>query len=192
MTTTSEPPVRRRRRLGWVAVPIALLVTGLVGVLATRPDASTRVTPSRLVGRPAPEAAGITIDGATEDLQSLRGRWVVVNFFATWCVPCRQEHPSLVAFAERHRAAGDAAVLGIVYADDVGAVRQFRVDSGGDWPMIVDPTGRIALDYGVSGVPESFLIDPSGTIVSKIVGGVRLGPLDQLLADAKSAPGGAR
>ncbi len=186
MTEIMETPVRRRRRLGWIAAPFALVLLGLVGVLATRPDAATSIAPSRLVGRVAPNAGGVTIDGSPTDLQSLHGSWVVVNFFATWCVPCRQEHPSLVAFSEQHRAAGDAAVFGVVYADDLGAVRQFRSDEGGDWPMLTDPDGRVALDYGVSGVPESFLIDPAGVIVAKIVGGVRTAALNQLVMDAKA------
>ena len=192
MTQIAEPSVRRRRRVGWIAAPIALVVLGLIGVLATRPDAATSVAPSRLVGRVAPKANGVTIDGSAADLQGLRGSWVVVNFFATWCVPCRQEHPSLVAFDEQHRAVGDAAVFGVVYADDFDAVRQFRSDEGGDWPMLSDPDGRIALDYGVSGVPESFLIDPAGVIVAKIVGGVRLAPLNQVLVDAKAKPSPTR
>ena len=178
--------------MGWIAAPVAFVVLGLIGVLATRPDAATSVAPSRLVGRVAPSASGVTIDGSPADLQGLRGSWVVVNFFATWCVPCRQEHPSLVAFDEQHRAAGDAAVFGVVYADDFDAVRQFRSDEGGAWPMLSDPDGRIALDYGVSGVPESFLIDPAGVIVAKIVGGVRLAPLNQLLMDAKAKPSQTR
>jgi cytochrome c biogenesis protein CcmG/thiol:disulfide interchange protein DsbE len=188
MTALADSPVRRRRQLGWVAAPVALVMIGLIGVLATRRDASTRVAPSPLIGTRAPATAGATIDGAPTNLGDLRGRWVIVNFFATWCVPCREEHPSLVAFAERHRVIGDANVFGIVYADDVGAVRKFRATEGGDWPMLVDPDGRLGLDYGVSGVPESFLIDPGGIVVAKIVGGVRLDPLERLLADAKNPP----
>ena len=188
MTQFAEPSVRRRRRVGWIALPVAFVVLGLIGVLATRPDAATSVAPSRLVGKIAPNASGLTIDGSPADLQSLRGSWVVVNFFATWCVPCRQEHPSLVAFDEQHRAGGDAAVFGVVYADDFDAVRQFRSDEGGEWPMLTDPDGRIALDYGMSGVPESFLINPAGVIVAKIVRGVRVAPLNQLLMDAKAKP----
>jgi cytochrome c biogenesis protein CcmG/thiol:disulfide interchange protein DsbE len=111
---------------------------------------------------------------------------VLVNFFATWCVPCRIEHPDLVAFHQRHRAIGDAEVLGVVYSDSTDAVRQFRSEYGGDWPMLVDPNGRIALELGVAGVPESFLISPDGIVVSKIVGGVRGSDLDDLLTRAQA------
>jgi cytochrome c biogenesis protein CcmG/thiol:disulfide interchange protein DsbE len=183
--TAADVVLRRRnaRRVGWIAAPIAVGLLGLVGVLAMSPQASTRVAPSPLVGRVAPDARGETIDGTSADLADLRGRWVIVNFFATWCVPCREEHPALVAFSQRHSQIGDAEVFGIVYADDTGAVRDFRDEEGGDWPMLVDADGRVALDFGVSGVPESFLIDPNGVVVTKIVGGVDLDPLEALVAD---------
>lgn len=185
MTPPEHTRRRRTRTLAWIAVPSVILVLGLVGVLATRPEASTRTTPSPLVGRVAPEARGETIDGTAADLADQRGRWVLVNFFATWCVPCREEHPSLVAFSERHASIGDAVVFGVVYADDVGAVREFRRAEGGDWPMLVDPDGRVALDFGVSGVPESFLIDPNGIVVARVLGGIDLDRLEALLDDAK-------
>ena len=108
-----------------------------------------------------------------------------MNFFATWCVPCRKEHPELVAFHQRHATAGDAAVIGVVYDDSVDAVRAFRAERGGSWPMVADPGGRIALELGVAGVPESFLISPDGIVVSKIVGGVRAAELESLLALAR-------
>ena len=104
-----------------------------------------------------------------------------VNFFATWCVPCRREHPELVRFQERHQAVGDVEVVGVVYDDSVDAVRQFKAERGGRWPMLSDPGGKVALDFGVSGVPESFLIGPDGVIVAKLVGGVRADDLDLLL-----------
>lgn len=94
--------------------------------------------------------------------------------------PCRVEHPELVRFDTAHRARGDASVVGIVYDDDPGAVRRFRAEEGGSWPMLVDPDGRIALSLGVSGVPESFLIIPDGQVAAKVVGGVRFDQLELL------------
>ncbi len=159
----------------------------VVAVLATRPPASTRVLDSPLVGREAPELEGETIDGREFEQARLDGRWVLVNFFATWCVPCRQEHDDLARFASRHDAIGDAAIVGVVYDDSVSAVRRFREEEGGGWPMLTDPEGSIAVRWGVAGVPESYLVSPDGLVAAKIVGGVLYGELEKLLAEAKDA-----
>jgi cytochrome c biogenesis protein CcmG/thiol:disulfide interchange protein DsbE len=177
---------RRSHRARWIALAVGVPVIGLVGILATRPPAATRLADSPLVGKPAPAIGGQTIDGTSVHLSDYRGRWVLVNFFATWCVPCRIEHPELIAFHQRHRAMGDAEVLGVVYDDSTDAVRQFRSEHGGAWSMLVDPAGRIALELGVAGVPESFLISPEGIVVSKIVGGVRASDLEDLLTRARA------
>jgi len=142
---------------------------------------------SPLVGKRAPAIEGETVDGGRASLSDLRGKWVVVNFFATWCVPCRLEHDDLVRFSEAHQATGDAAILAVVFSDSSQAVREFRAKEGGTWPMVTDPQGRIALAYGVSGVPESILVNPEGVVVSKILGGVRTSDLEDLLARAKLA-----
>lgn len=177
---------RRRGPARWIALGIAVPFLAFVVVLATRPAATSRVADSPLVGRPAPEITAPTIDGDTVRLSTYRGRWVLLNVFATWCVPCRKEHSDLVAFHQRHQATGDAAVVGLVYDDTAEAVRDFRAGNGGDWPMLVDPDGSIALDLGVAGVPESFLISPDGIVVSKIVGGVRDADLESLLSRAQA------
>lgn len=180
------PGIRRTRKALWIAVAVAVPLFLLVVILANGEPAATRAVKSPLVGKAAPPIEGTTVDGNQASLGGLRGRWVVVNFFATWCVPCRQEHPELIRFSETHQAAGDAAVLGVIYSDNTQAVKEFRDSEGGAWSMVVDPKGRIALDYGVAGVPESFLISPEGQVVAKLLGGVRAGDLDQLLYRAKT------
>ena len=176
----------RSRRALWIALAVGAVVALLVGVLATRPPATTVAVQSPLVGKPAPPLDARTIDGERFRLSDLRGRWVVVNWFATWCVPCRIEHPDLRSFSEDHGRAGDASVVGVVYDDSTQAVKEFRTAEGGGWPLLEDPDGRLALAYGVAGVPESFLVDPDGVIVAKVLGGVQRQSLEQLIARAKA------
>jgi cytochrome c biogenesis protein CcmG/thiol:disulfide interchange protein DsbE len=185
MAAEPDVPTRRGHRARWLAVAVAVPVGLLVAVLATRSPAGTRAADSPLLGKRAPAAEATTIDGQPVQVAQYRGRWVVLNFFATWCIPCRQEHPDLIRFADQHARAGDVQVVGVVYDDSVDEVRKFRQKEGGDWPLLVDPSGRIALDFGVSGVPESYLISPDGTVAAKVVGGVQAAALDRLLAKVK-------
>ena len=96
-----------------------MLVVGaaLVALLATRPQQTATEVDTPLVGQVAPTISGVTLSGGSFDLSALRGRWVVVNFFASWCPPCQQEQPELVAFAYAHRSPGDAALVGVVFDD---------------------------------------------------------------------------
>lgn len=172
-----------------IAAVVGIVVLGLVGVLATRDPAHTRVAESPLVSKVAPPIDGSTLDGETFRLSSLKGRWVLVNYFATWCVPCQREHPELVEFHERHDRIGDATVVSVVFDDDPDEVARFFDREGGDWPVVNDD-GRVALSYGVAGIPESYLVDPDGFVVAKITGGVTADGLDGLLAEAQAARSG--
>lgn len=176
----------RRISLAVGAVVLAFLI--VLTVAFTRGDANN--TSSPLDGRPAPELVGQTIDGNRFDLARLRGSWVVVNFFATWCVPCQIEHPELVKFSERHRADGDRLVVSVVFSDPIPIVRQFFDRRGGDWPVVTDPDGMAAIAYAVTQVPESVLVDPAGVVVGKIKGGVRADDLDRLIDDLEAGSRG--
>ena len=179
-------PVRRRRRIGpWIAAAVLVVLAAFIGVLATGGDDGA--VRSELIGQPAPGIVGDTIDGDTFDLAQYRGQFVVVNFFATWCVPCIQEHPELVDFEERHREIGDASVVSVVFDSRPTQVREFFAEYGGDWPVVLDPDGRTALEYGVTGVPESYLLAPDGTVLTKITGGVTAAALDDLLEQVQVA-----
>lgn len=182
---TAPAPVRERRRIGpWVAGGVLVVLAAFIGVLATGgDDGGVRST---LVGLPAPGIAGETIDGGSYDLGDHRGEFVVVNFFATWCVPCIREHPELVEFEQRHREAGDASVVSVVFDSRPAQVRDFFAENGGEWPVVLDPDGRTSLEYGVARVPESYLLGPDGTVLTKIEGGVTAEVLDDLLEQVQA------
>ena len=190
MTDLTTEPVEEesKPRSALVAsVVIAVLVALLVLVLATRDSSNERSTQSPLLGKVAPTVAGTTIDGEEVSATDLRGRWVVVNFFASWCVPCLEEHPELLAFDAAHRAEGDAALVGVTFDDKTDDARAFFEEHGGTWPVIDDPDNRIGVAFGVAQVPETFVIAPDGTVVQRYAGGVTRAALDELIASYEAA-----
>ncbi|MBI3745211.1 MAG: TlpA family protein disulfide reductase [Chloroflexi bacterium] len=124
---------------------------------------------SPLVGRPAPAFTLVTLTGETMDLSRLRGRPVVLNFWASWCLPCRDEAPLLVAADTGYRSQG-LQVVGVIYQDSAANARAFMARYGQTYPGLLDPDGRTALNYGVFGIPETFFIDRDGIIVTKKTG----------------------
>ncbi len=132
--------------------------------------------PSAMIGRAAPafelpplaglSANGIAIAGfTTADLKSAKP--TLVNVFASWCVPCHEEHPFLMELARDARI----RVVGINYKDHADNARRFLGARGNPYSAVgIDPNGRAAIDWGVYGVPETFLVRPDGTIAFKLVG----------------------
>lgn len=168
----------------------AVVLAGFVALLIVAEEPGSRST---VVGKPAPslERGFATIDAVqTSDrvrLADFRGRYVVLNFFASWCVPCEKEHPELVRFQQRHGPAGDATVVQVLYNDKPGPARQFFRDRGqGGWPVLIDEQGQFALDYGVTGPPETFLIDPQGFVLAGVKSAIDEQGLEDLLSRVKA------
>ncbi len=172
-----EPPRKRRAAL-FTAVPVGVVLLLLVVVLFTRKSADDKTAYTPLKDKPVPEVVGTTLDGQSFNIDEYRGRWLVVNFFATWCVPCQQEQPELLSFYRRHAQAGDAAIVSIVFQDDPAKVKAYFEKNSGGWPVIVGDDSRIALDFSITGVPESFLVDPAGIVRARLIGGVTSAGLD--------------
>lgn len=193
MTETTSPPSRRARPARWIAIGLAVVLALFIVVLATRDSASTRLVRSPLVGKAVPATVARTVDGTTTyNLDDHRGEWVLVNFFATWCGPCQEEHDDLVRFARAHASAGDASVVSVVFADKASDVRRFFARRGGSWPVLRDDDGRLATAFGVARVPESYLVAPNGVVVGKITGGVNFDFLQQQLAELQTGNGSRR
>ncbi len=179
------PPPTRSHRARWIALTVLVVTVGLVAVLATRPSAQVAAVDSPLVGTQAPVISGTAVGGGHFSLPAAPGRYVVLNFFASWCVPCQQEGPALVAFAFQHRD-GSAQLVSVRFNDTVGAVRSYQATLGATWPTLDDRSGRLALAYGVKGQPTTFVIAPDGRVVAYIVAPVTAAELDQVIARAQA------
>jgi cytochrome c biogenesis protein CcmG/thiol:disulfide interchange protein DsbE len=187
----SDVDARPRRTAIWFVAPIAMALLFLIFLLATGDPASQRAQNSTALGEVVPLIEGEDLDGRWFDIDDHRGQWVLVNFFSTTCVPCIVEHPELIEFAERRAITGDAVVVSVAFDDAAENVRQFFLENGGDWSVITTDTGSIAVDFGVTAVPESYLVAPTGIVVDKLIGGVTADQLDarieRLLEQAEAA-----
>jgi len=180
------PEQRSRRIAPFVAAAVAVVLVAFVVVLATRSPAADRQAESPLLGRAAPPLQGTTLNGGRYDIDEQRGKFVLVNFFASWCIPCKLEHPELKRLAETHQAAGDLSLVSVAFQDDDASIRAFFRDNGGDWPVLSANQGRTILDYGVVKLPESYLVSPSGQVIYKFIGGVTASDVEDAIETAKA------
>ncbi|MAS14178.1 MAG: DsbE family thiol:disulfide interchange protein [Nitratireductor sp.] len=169
MSVTSEKPPRSRRLL--FLLPLLLfLALSAVFLMQLFSGKDTSLVPSALIGRSAPQTdlpplEGMNLPGLSSDAFS--GRVTLVNVWGSWCLPCRQEHPLLMQLATDKRV----VIAGLNYKDKPENARRFLGDLGNPYDAIgVDQNGRAAIDWGVYGVPETFLVGPDGTIRYKHVG----------------------
>jgi cytochrome c biogenesis protein CcmG/thiol:disulfide interchange protein DsbE len=153
--------------IGAIAVTVVFAV-----VLASRFGTDPGLVDSPLIGRPAPEFDLRTLAGDGQvSLEGLRGEIVVVNFFASWCLECRNEHSDLVATADSFADDGVTFVQ-IAYQEDPEQSLAYLAEAGTSdaTAYLADPASRAAIAYGVFGIPETFFIDPEGVVVGKIIG----------------------
>lgn len=182
-------PPKRRHVIRWVALGVVVVLVGLAILAATRPSSQATALQSPLLGKPAPQVSGTSFTGQSVSLSHYRGRYVLVNFFASWCPPCQEEEPNLVAFnfqQSKRPGSSGAVLVSVVFDDPDDAARQFVSKWGATWPTIPDPGGAIASSYGVTAPPTTFLIDPAGKVVAVDTGPVTSAQLDQLLSRARA------
>jgi cytochrome c biogenesis protein CcmG/thiol:disulfide interchange protein DsbE len=185
-TAPEEQRGSRRRLVTWLAVGGVVVVLGLLAaVFAGRFGKDPRIVDSPLIGETATPLVLERLDGSGPlDFSTLQGEVVVVNFWASWCIPCRTEHGYLTS-AQSAYADQSVQFVGIVFQDTEEAATRFLNDLGyGEgYEYVLDPGSRAAVEFGVFGVPETFFIDRSGYIVHKIAGPVSPVSLTSALDD---------
>ena len=160
------------RAVRWAGIGVVVLSVGLALIFATRFGEDPGLVPSPLLGRPAPLLDLPLLDGSgTFDAASLRDKVVVVNFFASWCAPCREEQPDLAAAANAFAERG-VVIVEIAYQDQAASAFEFLDEFGRSDAAVylADPGSRAAIAYGVFGIPETFFIAADGTVVGKAIG----------------------
>jgi len=162
-------------------IPLAIFLV-LVGFLAVGLNLNPREVPSPLIGKPAPAFELTKLDAAEQKLKrdDLLGKVWVLNVWASWCAPCREEHPLVMELARRKLA----PVYGLNYKDTRPAGMAFLTQLGNPYEAsLFDSDGRVGIDWGVYGVPETFVVDKQGTIRFK-----HIGPLTPEVLEKKITP----
>ncbi len=166
----------------WPLIPLALFLILAVIAGVSLMNGGTKPGPSQdgMTGQPAPAYALERLDGAGQVTPAdFAGKAYVVNFFASWCAPCRVEHPLLRDLAEE-----GVPILGVAYKDKPDATRGMLSELGDPFAVTaLDPSGRLGLEFGIAGVPETFVIGADGAILA-----LHRGPLDKRVIETKIKP----
>jgi cytochrome c biogenesis protein CcmG/thiol:disulfide interchange protein DsbE len=195
----SDAPAAPRPRRNWLFLaPLGFFaLLALLFLFRLFAGDASRV-PSALIGKPAPQMALPSLEGLQRDFRPVPGiapadlrdgRVTILNVFASWCAPCRLEHPFLVEMAGHEAVrAGKVQVLGLNYKDEPENARRFLGALGNPYSAVgTDRSGRSAIEWGVYGVPETFLVGRDGTILKKHIGQLTQDSARALLAEAVAA-----
>ena len=174
---TPAPDLRRRRRSPLVFLPLVLFALLMVLFLVRLYSGDASLLPSALIGKPVPAFTLPPVEGLAgkpgfSDADLREGKVTLINVFASWCVPCHQEHETVMKLAaDPALAKAGVRLFGLAYKDDPEAVRRFLTQAGDPLARVgADLNGRTAIDFGVYGVPETFIIKGGGTIAYRFVG----------------------
>jgi len=178
----------RSRRSSLIAGAVGVVVALFFVVLVVSSPEDRETAASPLLGNPAPVVRSTTLENEQFELSRRRGSWVMFNFFNSTCVPCRQEHPELVAFHEAQASVATPTELySIINDDSDNAVRAFFEANQGGWSKVRDDDGSIAVAFGVAKVPETWIIDPNGFVRMRFIGAVTKDLLTEKLTELQTA-----
>ncbi|MEM6712596.1 MAG: DsbE family thiol:disulfide interchange protein [Pseudomonadota bacterium] len=168
-TPAKAPPTRRVNWLALMPLGVVLTLCGVFGYQLLFGEPVNEI-PSALIGQSVPETVLEPLDGqGTPGFgpQDFQGQVTLLNVFASWCAPCRQEHPMLMALSQDDRF----QIIGINQKDQLSDARRFLTSLGNPYDRIgVDPNGRASIEWGVYGVPETFIVGADGVILHKHIG----------------------
>jgi len=154
----------------WLRLGIVVGITALVVVLVLAFRRAPTDIRTGTVGKPAAAFTLQRLDGTGAlSLAQYDGKIVVLNFFASWCIPCKEENPALLRVYERYRTS-DVVFLGVLYQDSRESGQRYVRDNGVTWPTASDDDGRVAFSYGVFGIPETYFIGADGVIAGRHIG----------------------
>jgi cytochrome c biogenesis protein CcmG/thiol:disulfide interchange protein DsbE len=177
----------RRRRALVLAGAAFVVLSAASACTGGGPGASDNGLGAAAVSSPAPALTGRTVQGKTASLADLRGSVVVVNVWATWCDPCREEQPDLVKLAGEYEGRG-VEFLGLNERDDPAKARAWVEEFGVPYPSILDAPGAWADDFAFFGLPDTYVIDRAGTIRWAVAGQTDAGEVRQLIDRVLASP----
>ena len=173
-----------------IAGSVGVVIIAFIVLLSTR-DVQENEASDEPIGQGAPPIAGMSYDGTEFDLDDILAdnrnlafadrEFVIVNFLASWCIPCRTEHPELIRL-DTEGASCPTRLVGVAVSDSAGDVEAFFEELGGDWPVLVGDTSRMIVDLSVVAPPETIVIEPEGQVVAKFIGPVTVDAIDSVLS----------
>ncbi len=181
-------------RPDWLVLGLcAIVLLGLLAAQGCAPSAQgirngqetgqSELSPAPKVGRLAPDFTLTDLEGNSVTLRDFRGKTVLINFWATWCPPCRAEMPEIEAIYQEYKSK-DVVVIGVDLLEDADKVRKYVQQGGFNWVFVFDTTGAVADNYAVTAIPTSFFLDEKGIIRAVNIGAMTKRVMESQLAKA--------
>jgi thiol-disulfide isomerase/thioredoxin len=174
----------------WIALGVAVVVIvfGVVLAVTVSSDPQSEDQQSPFLGKAVPAFDLPTLTGGKVSNESVAGKTVIINFWNTWCTPCKQELPALKAFYEQHKDDSDVVMIGIVRdpQESNEAIKAYVGGNNMGWTIALDPGDQAALDFATRGQPETIAVSPSGTVAASFYGPLGTNTLEKFLAVARN------